>query len=1178
MKKTTVMSLVLLLGSNLVSCTGKEEDSSIRVSRNGKAVTATLPTRLEAEDYVAAYETTAYENSGGACDRGDGVDMEITGDSEGGNCNIGWTASGEWVEYEFDAGSGGTFDIYGRVAGEYSGKTFRFELDGVNEGGELAAPSNGWQNYSDVGVNDVEISAGMHTLRVVFSTGDTNLNWIDISGEPIATCSDGIQNQGETGVDCGGPCEPCEGTQIAEVRVSASSDDAEERVSTGDMYLTSTDLELVEDDSSTRSQFVGIRFDGLSIPQGAALTAAWIEFTVDEPDEDSVEVVILAEASDDAETFTTDVGNISSRDLTDAMVEWSPSEWSDEGDLQQTPDISSVVQEVIDRPSWVLGNALVIVISGSGERTAESYDGSPDDAPLLHVEYEVSSCEPKTCESLGAECGIIGDGCGNELDCGECNEGAVCNENLCVIVTPTCDDNIQNGDESDVDCGGSCSPCDDFLSCFVGSDCISKVCLDDTCQPASCSDGVRNGDETGIDCGGSCDPCEETTITEVRVDASSDDAEEALSDGDVNLISTDLELGQQGTVSGAQVVGIRFAGLSVPKDATISAAWIEFTVDETDSGETDLVILAEAVDDAATFTISQFNVTSRTLTNSVVAWAPPPWSTVGETHQTPDISSLIQEVVDRPGWSEGNALAIIISGSGERTAESYDGRPGSAPLLHVEYTQSGICVPGTCESLGAECGIIDNGCGVDLDCGGCAEGFICDENVCECAPTTCEAEEAECGEISDNCGGTLDCGSCGEGEHCNAENKCEGECAPTTCEVEEAECGEISDNCGGTLDCGSCSEGEQCNNDTNVCEPISSCEDRVQNGDETDIDCGGSCPLACADGQHCIVGADCISQVCVDEICEAPTCDDGVKNGDEEQVDCGGPDCDPCVEPNIPGRIEAEDYVDYNDSDTTNEGAGDYPSCDNGDGVDLGENNDTGGSCTVGWTTNGEWLEFDLEVGAAANFDIVARAGSGTDNGAFRVVIDGVNVSGTLHTNNIGWDAFETLEVASDVTLQAGNHTMRVVFMGSMNLNWIEFTEVGVCIPETCETAGAECGTIDDNCGNTLDCGTCSDGETCNAANQCVQEGEGCTCPSGCESVENGTSPFTADGVDDSCYFFSGSMGSYVNSWNTALVDINGNDFTNVYVASDQYPTQVDGGYYVYVKSTVNWGHLEVRN
>ena len=34
---------------------------------------------------------------------------------------------------------------------------------------------------------------------------------IDCGGvcAPCATCSDGIMNQGETGIDCGGPCDPC---------------------------------------------------------------------------------------------------------------------------------------------------------------------------------------------------------------------------------------------------------------------------------------------------------------------------------------------------------------------------------------------------------------------------------------------------------------------------------------------------------------------------------------------------------------------------------------------------------------------------------------------------------------------------------------------------------------------------------------------------------------------------------------------------------------------------------------------------------------------------------------------------------------------------------------------------------------------------------------------------------
>ena len=46
---------------------------------------------------------------------------------------------------------------------------------------------------------------------------------------------------------------------------------------------------------------------------------------------------------------------------------------------------------------------------------------------------------------------------------------------------------------------------------------------------------------------------------------------------------------------------------------------------------------------------------------------------------------MIQEIVNRPGWLEGNALAILITGSGRRTAEAFDGAAGGAPLLHVRY-------------------------------------------------------------------------------------------------------------------------------------------------------------------------------------------------------------------------------------------------------------------------------------------------------------------------------------------------------------------------------------------------------------------------------------------------------------------------------------------------------------
>lgn len=42
-----------------------------------------------------------------------------------------------------------------------------------------------------------------------------------------------------------------------------------------------------------------------------------------------------------------------------------------------------------------------------------------------------------------------------------------------------------------------------------------------------------------------------------------------------------------------------------------------------------------------------------------------------------------------------------------------------------------------------------------------------------------------------------------------------------------------------------------------------------------------------------------------------------------------------------------------------------------------------------------------------------------------------------------------------------------------------------VCVPKTCSVLGFECGTAGDDCGNTLDCGTCAAGKTC-SNNKCV--------------------------------------------------------------------------------------------
>jgi len=174
-------------------------------------------------------------------------------------------------------------------------------------------------------------------------------------------------------LSCGGSSG---NTQTFETKISHRYYDAEERVSDGRMNLTSTDLEFGRDYST--EQHVGLRFKSISIPQGTQICDAYIEFVADGTTNSNFTVEITGHDHNDASRFFNNYGDISNRDMTSADVDWDfgSATWTT-NQIVESPDISSIVQEIINRGGWVSGNDMAFIFktkSGIGTRRVYSYD------------------------------------------------------------------------------------------------------------------------------------------------------------------------------------------------------------------------------------------------------------------------------------------------------------------------------------------------------------------------------------------------------------------------------------------------------------------------------------------------------------------------------------------------------------------------------------------------------------------------------------------------------------------------------------------------------------------------------------------------------------------------------------------------------------------------------------
>lgn len=137
---------------------------------------------------------------------------------------------------------------------------------------------------------------------------------------------------------------------------------------------------------------------------------------------------------------------------------------------------------------------------------------------------------------------------------------------------------------------------------------------------------------------------------------------------------------------------LHFLNVTIPQAANITNAAIDVNVYDAATDDADVDIYAADEDDAVAVTNLATGPQSRTPTTAVVAWDASSLGTGIKT--TPNISSVIQEIVDRPGWASGNDILIIMVDGGTNTLrfDSYETSSGTPAQITIEYTEGGSSI------------------------------------------------------------------------------------------------------------------------------------------------------------------------------------------------------------------------------------------------------------------------------------------------------------------------------------------------------------------------------------------------------------------------------------------------------------------------------------------------------
>lgn len=137
--------------------------------------------------------------------------------------------------------------------------------------------------------------------------------------------------------------------------------------------------------------------------------------------------------------------------------------------------------------------------------------------------------------------------------------------------------------------------------------------------------------------------------------------------------------------------GLRFPNVTIDAGVTISACTIRVYCPVSTNDEPNHTIYGDASTNAAVFTTGSNNISARTPTSASTTWSSTNLGAAG-FFTTPDLSAILQEIIDTGGWASGNAVAFVIQGSADGTRDlqiaAYEGGAGALLAARLDVTYS----------------------------------------------------------------------------------------------------------------------------------------------------------------------------------------------------------------------------------------------------------------------------------------------------------------------------------------------------------------------------------------------------------------------------------------------------------------------------------------------------------